>query len=238
MSTANKSQPGAGSNQPPGAAGSTADNSQTAGDSESGDNEAGQGSETQDDSLDESKWDEGTKAYISKLRKENAATRTKANRFETELSDIKKRVNRLAGVDDEDEVPPEEQLAHLEEIATSTHFENAVLRQALALGISGEENVEYFSFLVQKAVSGLEEGEELTGEAIQEIAKKVNAKGGSSGSTSTSVTTPPKAPGGNAPEMTVERFSKMSMAEKSHLYATRPDVYQDMFDKAKAARLI
>lgn len=198
---------------------------------------AGQGNGDEGDP-DESSLDEKTKAYLAKLRKENASHRLKNK----ELASLKKasdeRVKAIleaAGIEIESE-DPETKVKSLTQTSQQLAFRNAILESAVQNGISGED-VEYYEFLITKATSELEEDEELSEEALAEIVAKVKKAGGKSGST-TSVAgggkTPPKP--GSSGQISLDQFVRMSITEKSKLYTDKPDLYNALMAEAKAKK--
>jgi hypothetical protein len=136
---------------------------------------------------DDSKWDDSTKAYIKKLRDENAKHRTKNKELNSSVKSERERVKAIlkaAGIEDESE-KPEEKIKNLSAATDQLAFRNAVLETALKSGITGDE-MEYFEFLVTKAVGELEEDEELPEEVMTALVAKVKKTSGK-GSANTSV---------------------------------------------------
>lgn len=201
--------------------------------------------ESSEDSQDESKWDDKTKSYIKKLRKENQKLRTKTSRLEEEFSSFKGKLKNLGGSseDGESEESPEEMLARADAVGNQLAFDNGVLASAIEHGISGKDTLEYFRFLVTKKVESLKDDEELDAEDLAELAKKakqVTNPGGKSGRTSVDESQEDrnKRKPGNSDEVTLDQFVKMSVAEKSALYAKSQDTYNKLFAEAKSARRI
>lgn len=194
--------------------------------------EGNTGEKTPNDSLDESSWDDRTKAYIKKLRKENASSRTRLNALETQFTDMKSGLTRLAGGEGE-ERSPEETIAGLEEGMTQTAFQNGVLQLAIEHNI-GKDQVDYFSFLVAQSVEALEEGEELDDEAIGGLVEKVRkVSGGTPAKTSVTEGDEGGSKSPNDPGVTLDQFVGMSVAEKSKLYNEKPDLYSTLLKQAK-----
>ncbi len=90
---------------------------------------------------------------------------------------------------------------------------------------------------MSRAVSQLEDGEELSEEDVTEIAKKVRSTFGGEKKAQTSVTESgsKKAPG-NPGEVSLDQFCSMSIAAKSKLYSEQPELYNELFSQAKAAK--
>lgn len=186
---------------------------------------------------DESKWDEATKAYIARLRGENANHRTKNKDLKSKLSESeakKKAILKAAGIEDDSE-NPEEKLKTAGAQNSELTFRNAMLEMALENGIP-KEDVKYFSFLVQEATASLKDDEELSPEQmaglVADVKKRsggkaantsVNGKGAGSG-------TPP--PGGND-QVNLDGFCKMRFTEKSALYGKNPALYEQLMQEAK-----
>ena len=194
-----------------------------------------------DDPDDQSKWSpEKTKAYIDKLRKENATHRNKNKELASQLKlseEQKKGVLKAIGIESDDE-KPEEKLKALTSESQQLAFRNAILESAVQHGIPADK-VKYYQFLVVEATNELEEGEELSDEKMEEIIKE--AKSSSKGSNSTSVgkggkdgKQPPKP--GESGDISLDQFCRMTMIEKSNLYLKQPDTYKALLSEAKAKK--
>ncbi len=195
---------------------------------------------------DEAKWDEGTKKYIASLRKESAAHRTKAKDLEGKFGSLNDRYSQLEGgmkkalgIEGQDELPPEERVKHLTQAVEGSTLKIAVLENAIANGLNHEQ-AEYYEFLMSRELSNLGDGEELTDESHEQIIGKVKGfGGGKAAAASTSVTpkgsTPP--PDGKG-ETSADQFSKMTTTEKGELYRKNPDLYNRVFQEAKAKKLL
>jgi hypothetical protein len=191
--------------------------------------------------VDESKLDETTKAYLAKLRKENAGHRTKNKELVSKLStseDQKKKILEAAGITVDTETP-EEKLKSISAESQQLAFRSAILESAVQNGIS-KDGLDYFEFLVAKEVQGLAEDEELADEKMAEIVAKVKKSAGG-GSANTTVGTGGK--GGNPPppvtdpgEVTLEQFVRMSITEKSALYMKNVDQYEKLYKAAKSQK--
>lgn len=193
------------------------------------------------DDSDDSAWDEKTKAYIAKLRGENAKHRTKAKELGSQLSqseEQKKAILKAAGIEIEEGDPA----VLLQETQAATHalaFRNAILESAVANGV-GADSLEFYQFLVEKRAGELGEDEELSEEHMAEIVQKVNARGANGGTTSVGVGQksgqgnpggPPKP--GSSGELTLDKFCKMNMSEKSELYGKNPALYGQLSQEAR-----
>jgi hypothetical protein len=191
-----------------------------------------------DPDFDESKADEATKKYIAKLRKENASHRTKSKDLASKLklSDEQKRaILKAAGIESEDE-KPEEKISKLTQETQTQSFRLAILESAMQHGVPRDQ-VDFYEFLVSKATSQLEEGEELSEEALAEIVTQVKASGKTPANTKPGKEgdkTPP--PGSDANRVTLEKFISMSMMEKSALYTKNEALYTELMTQAKAKR--
>lgn len=182
-----------------------------------------------DDELDFDSLDDKTKKMIKKLRGENKKRRTENNNLSTKLEKFEKGLKSLFGNDDDD-ADPEEQLETVTGQYQSAVTENSILRLAVANGISGEENLEYFEFLMSKRLNSLEEGEELDEDDLEEIISKISAK--SNGGKATTSTKDGgkggKGPGKDSDEVTQEEFDKMGITAKSKLYEKNPSLYEKL----------
>lgn len=223
-------------------AGSTGENSNTASANGASTNGAATGGEgasgnQNDDTLDESTLDEKTKAYLKKMRAENAKHRTRANKLEAEFEGVKTRLKGLVGGDDTDNVPPEKKIEELASSVNSFAMENAILTIAVQNNI-GADSLDYFKFLVSKRAGELAEGEELTDEDLKPILDEVRSKQKST-QTSTSVSANQSNTNPNAgSEVTLEQFAKMGIIEKSTLYRKNPSLYESLMAQARIKKLI
>lgn len=204
----------------------------------------GDENDDEDDEVDEEELDEKTKAYLAKLRKENAGHRTKNKELVSKLNvseSQKKKILEAAGIEVDTETP-EEKLKSISAESQQLAFRTAILESAVEHGI-GKDSLEFYEFLVAKAVEALEEGEELSDEAMEEIISKVKKAGGKGGA-NTSVGTGADGKGGKNPpdpnkkvgEVTLEKFIRMSITEKSKLYETNLDLYTELTAQARAQR--
>jgi hypothetical protein len=182
-------------------------------------------------------WTDEQKAYIESLRKENAKYRTKAKELETQYTGLNERFSKvekgLKGLfgESEEEASPEEQLSALQ-----AHNENLVLNSALTeaameYGI-GKEDFIYFKFLVQERLSALEDGEELTEEDLDVLAKEAR-RGKAASATSVEG-------GGPAPEVeggiTLAEFQAMGINERSALFGKNEALYKQLIAQERAAK--
>jgi hypothetical protein len=193
-------------------------------------------------------WDESTKNYIKSLRDENASRRAKAKELETKVTALSKQIGditgglkKVLGSDEGDEIPPEQQIAALQSSHESLEVRSAIMELALDNGISGQ-NYPYFQFLLGQKLEALGEDEELSEEELGHIIAEVNARGGTPRGGSSSVNAggaagnQPNGNGGGA--VTAERFSKMTITEKSQLYAKQPELYASLMQEAREKRMI
>ncbi len=191
------------------------------------------------DEFDETKADEKTKAYLAKLRKENAGHRTKAKELASKLTESeerKKAMLKAAGIEVETEDP-----AELLEVARAGNeqlaFRSAILESALQNGI-GKDDFEFYEFCVAKAVGELQEGDELTDEQMAEIVKRVKTKsaGAAANSSVGAGGGGNRNPAANDTTVTLEKFLRMNITEKSALYEKNLDLYKELMAQAKAQR--
>jgi len=193
-----------------------------------------------DDDLDESKFDEKTKAYLAKLRKENASHRTKGKELASKLTAEQKRTKdilKAAGIETEED-KPEEKIKALSEQTSNLVFRNAILTSALEQGIP-KSGIKYYQYLITEASGELEENEELSDEKLKEIVAEV--KKSFSGKTATSTVTGKdgkiiETPNPEAGGVTFEKFCAMGIIEKSKLYEKNPGQYEEFMKLAKSKK--
>lgn len=183
-------------------------------------------------------WTDEQKAYIESLRKENAKYRTKSKELETQYTSINERFSKvekglkgLFGEGEEgDDMPPEQKLEVMQAQNENLVLNNALTEAALEYGV-GKQDYSYFKFLVQEKLQALEEGEELTEEDLDVIAKQ--SKRGSAAS-STSV-----EEGDIAPEqtggVTLDAFKAMGINERSMLFSKNEVLYKQLVAQERAA---
>lgn len=189
---------------------------------------------------------EQTKDYIKRLRRENANYRNKAKTAKAETTSLRQKLGTLdskvkKAIGIEEEVQPEEKAAQLGEELTQRDFDLAVLEIAYDHGVPKEDR-EYFSFLIQKEVQSLDDGEELEADRIAEIVAKVKRQG-TSGQRGTG-TSIPDGKGGTRPkpsdggDVTIETFAQMTMSQKIELHNKNPELYKKLMHGARDKRLI
>jgi len=194
------------------------------------------------DEFDEKTADEKTKAYIKKLRDENAKHRTAGKSVKDQLAaEVLKRkaILKAAGIEEESEAP-EEKIKSLSGTLQQQSFRSAVLEKALELGIAHDQ-VKYFQFLIGEAAEQLEEGEELSDEKLLEISVQVKKVANGGKPANTSVHGDGKggkapAPGGGDKAVSLDQFCRMSITEKSKLFETNRDLYESLWAEAKSKR--
>lgn len=191
----------------------------------------------QEEQLDVSKLDPKVQKLIQSLRKENGDHRTKNKNLVESHSKLKSALIE-SGLIENDEESPEEKLKSLTNGFQSVSLANHVLRSALKNGVE-EESLEYFEFLVQKRMSSLEEGSELTHDDLTEIALAAKGRGTSSvGTTSVGSGSATKPNPEGSGEVTVSQFVHMSMSDKTVLFKKNPDLYNRLFSEAKSKKLL
>lgn len=189
----------------------------------------------QDDSSDGDDDSEGElsaedyQKQIKKLRAENAKHRSRNKALGEKMGKFEKAFKAFNGDDDDEN--PEQKLDAVTQNYESAVTRNAVLELALENGISGREHLEYFEFLMGRALDSLEEDEELSEEALEEILAKCSKQGGTSkANTSTSG----KGKGNRSPgsgkddQVSQEEFDKMGIMAKSKLYQKNPELYNTL----------
>jgi hypothetical protein len=198
-----------------------------------GNDDDGSGGDDDDDDGDDDPDDDLTpeeyKKQIKKLRAENAKRRLKEKKNAEKMNKFEKALKVLGGDDDDDD--PDKKLDAITSDYESAVTRTAVLELALENGISGSENLEYFEFLMGKALNSLDEGDEMTEEQLEEILEKCSAKGGGE---KANTSTRDKGKGKKKPEgdqngeVTQEEFDKMGMMGKSALYQKNPELYEKL----------
>lgn len=205
----------------------------------------GEGDDQSGESVDESKLDDKTKAYIAKLRKENAKHRTSKKDLKSKLTEAeekKRAILKAAGIELDDEEDPAEKLKTVQAETQTLSFRNAILESAIQHGVPGDA-VDYFSYLVTESVGKLEDGEELSEEMLSEIVAKVKKVSGGGKATTTvgkggksSGNAP--APEGKTGDVTLPKFVKMTISEKSDLYTKNRELYESLVKEAKEKKLL
>jgi len=190
-------------------------------------------------------WDDETRAYIKKLREENATRRTKGKELEDRLSEMETntgefRKNLAKALGFETDMTPEEQVEQLTNNQHDLESQNFMLRTMIEYGITKDDS-DYFQFLLTKKASELPEDGELGEDDLASIVSEVKARGvGSNAATSVST----QSPNGTAPaaggttDITPERFAKMNITEKSELFAKNPQVYNSLMGQVKEKGLL
>lgn len=190
-----------------------------------------------DGGFDISKLDPVAQKVIKDLRSENATARTKNRELGESHSKLKKALVE-AGIIEDDSQEPEEKIKTLSAATDQLSVRNAILEAAVEHGI-GRDGLDYFTFLVEKRASQLEDGEELSEADVEALAKEARGKtGGSTGTTSVGAggkngSAPPP---GESGAVTLESFLKMSITEKSALYNKDKPSYDRLFAEAKATK--
>lgn len=238
---------------------------------EEGSDDGGQGGdddETESDDADMSDWTpEKVKGYVKNLRKENAKYRKEARSSKTELVNLRKQttgmqsaVAKALGMEDGGDLTPEQRAEALEGHLGAQQFKTAVLEAAYNHGVPADQR-DYFEYLVQKAASNLDEGEELDDEMIEELARKAKGKAKKGGS-STSITKgagrrgddsetdeededgsdesddEPRPSKGNSGKISLDQFVVMTTMQKSDLFAKNPSLYNRLMAEAKRKNLL
>lgn len=188
--------------------------------------------EGEEDDPPKKKWDPETEKYIKKLRDENARNRTGKKESDKRLKDVLK----VLGVSEDSEDPTEKLKASQAE-TNNLAFRTAILESAIEQGIPADQ-LEFYEFLISKATSQLDEGEELSDEALAEIVGKVKkAKGSANSSVSGGKDgkgDPP--PGDDKGDISLDQFCRMTITQKSDLYLKKPDLYKRLKDEAKSKK--
>lgn len=193
---------------------------------------------TAPEELDVSSLPQAAQDLIKTLRTENADRRTKNNNLTTRFENIESGLRQMFGGDDQ-ELTPEQTIEQMSGQNETLSYQNAVMGMAYENSIP-MENYEYFSFLMEKEVNGLEEGQELSEDSLLSVIQK--AKGFAATSveaTNTSVDGDGTVgdPGSSA-GVTLESFASMSIVQKSELYRKSPEVYNGLMKQARQKKLL
>lgn len=207
----------------------------------SGSSETSSGNSSADGSnsggFDLSKMPQEVQDLVKGLRSENAKYRTEKKSLAERLDKMESGFKSIFG--EQEQVSPELQLQELSSNYQQLELKNAFLEIAIENGVARDQR-EYFEFLMAKALDSLEEDEELSEEAFEQILSKVNGTGQSKGSANTSVDD--KNAGNKNPNgqtgTSLEQFLAMSLTQKSKLFSEKPDVYNALMVEAKSKKLI
>jgi hypothetical protein len=196
-------------------------------------------SETSEDEDDLGKWEPSkVKDYVKKLRNENKSYRQRARGLEERLGSIETGLKKVFGMENDEKVDPEAQIHELTRVNHMKDVRLAILETAVQAGITGQDNIEYFEFLVGKKLGSLEENEEMTDEEIQEIAQKVLGNSGNGRMKNSTITHENGKPTSSGSEtVTLDQFMKMSVLAKSELYRTNENLYTKLMKEARESKL-
>jgi len=237
--TENTGTEGAGSGNPPADTG-TQDGSQSSGSdgtppADSGNQDGGDtGAGTEDSGNSIDSLPEWAQTEIRGLRKESARHRNDNKSLSERLGHIEGGLKKMVGGEDTEDTP-EQQMQSLSDTNEGLSFTNAVLALSIEHGVP-QDNVEYFSFLMEKTLESLEDDQELSEEEVLAVIQKVKGQGRAAGNSSVDDGKAP-SPGGTS-DVTLEQFSAMTVLEKSELYRKKPDVYKKLFAQAKQKKMI
>jgi len=184
-----------------------------------------------------------TEAEIKRLRAENAKHRTRNKELDSKFTETNERLGKFeSGLkklfgEEENDLTPEQQIQTLQEQNETLAVQTAIKDAAYEYGIK-PDNYEYFEFLVNKRLGTLKDGEELTEDDIDEIAKKAN---GSTANSNTSVGAGTGDDGGQPPanddgELTLEEFMEMGINQKSMLFSKQPELYKRLASQERLAK--
>lgn len=195
------------------------------------------------DELDDSALDDKTKAYLKKLRGENAKHRTKNKELTSKLTGFEGTLAKLkAAFGGEDEqTDPAELAQSLQARNEALEVELGIAQLTMEHGIP-TEGQKYFRFLIEQQADELAEGEEISDEQITkivaEVSKTIGKGKGSTNANSTGLNGGKRPDPDAAGAVTVEQFSKMTIAEKNELFLKDQQQYQKLFNAAVEKRLI
>lgn len=181
-----------------------------------------------------------TKAEIERLRKENAKYRTRAKELDSQTQQLNERFSKMEkGLktlfgEEETEMSPEETIEALQLRNEQLEVQSALREAANEYGIPANQ-YDYFEFLVSKKLNTLGEGEEITEEDLDEIAKQARGVGATP---TTSVDGKGQNPDPTQPTggISLEEFQAMGIMERSKLYGRDPKLYDRLKAQEEAAR--
>lgn len=189
-----------------------------------------------DDPQDVDKLPDWAQKQIKDLRKESAKNRTSNKSLNEKFEAMQKGMKQALGLEDADDVNPEEQVTKLSNANHNLEFQNAVLALAVEHGISNEK-LDYFNFLMAKEVEGLEEDAELDDDAIKVVVQKVKGLNAKAADSSVDGEDEDNNPEGDS-SLTLDGFVSLNVLEKSALYRKDPDTYNKFMAEAKRKKLI
>ena len=185
---------------------------------------------------------EDAQEAIKALREENAKHRTTNKELGEKFGKMESGLKSLFGEegDPDPNKPIEDKIKALEarlqqeaEIREAREAEAALTQLAYDHKIPNEER-DYFEFLVDRELGKLQEGEALSEEALEEVAKKVRAKSAPQSTSVTDGAGAPPIPSNKEGVTTIDEFKTMSMGQKSALYGKDPALYEKLMTQAKA----
>lgn len=197
--------------------------------------------DSKDGNEDESIFSDPTKAkeLAKSLRAESAKYRTKSKDLESKLSSMEATLGKLKKALnlEEEEENPEEKVQQLSEQAIVLQTELAIRDLAAEHEIPNQQ-LKYFKFLMSERFAALGDGEELSEEALNEVIAEVKKGSAGKGINGTGLHNNDKPNPDASSGVSVERFVKMSPAEKSLIYQKDPTTYNKLFSEAREKRLI
>lgn len=179
---------------------------------------------------------EWAQSMITGLRTENGDKRTKANNLQTRLEKIEGGLKSMFGEKD-DQMTPEDRVSHLSKANEEAEFNNSILMSAIQNGV-GADDLEYFSFKMNKALDGLEEGQEFSEDQFAAIIQDVKGKS-SKGQTNTSVNGKGGEPNPNTgTTIKVDQFAKMGLLDRTKMFRENRPLYDQLHADAKIKGLL
>lgn len=185
----------------------------------------------------------GAQKLIKDLRAESAKHRTTNKSLEERFSKLEGGLKSALGLEDEEDISPEEQITQLSSQNQGLEMRNALLEVALENGMD-QDQMDYFGYLLQKAGDSLQDDEELTEEMYAELVNKAKNGVSSSGSKKANF----DADGNNSPNggnggsddgaISLEDFAKMTYSQKVALRQKNESLYNKLFVEAKGKRLV
>lgn len=195
---------------------------------------------------DKSKWDEGTRKYIEKLRKEAGGYRNELKGVKERLTKFESAFKGLTGEGDDEDDDPQVTIQSLSSHLEDSQTEIAFLREANRRGLDDRQTrMAQVIFDEKVAVLGDEPSDDDVDDAwdaaFDEASQYQKAGSGRGKGTSTSVDNQKgSGDGGNKAGggITAEQFAVMSQSQKAELRAKSPEAYDQLFREANSKGLL
>lgn len=178
-------------------------------------------------------FSEKQKAYLKKLRGENAKHRKEAKSLGDRFSKLESGLKGLFGGADDDKLSPEEKLKKITEEKEALAFNQSLAEAAIEYGVT-KANLKYFKFLVAQKAEELKDGEELDENDLKKLAKEANGRSAPGGTSVNGKGNPP--PDDEDGELSLEEFQGMGIGARSALYQKDKALYDKLVAKEREAK--